>query len=74
MRRKIDMKIDMAGVDFVDSPGLLAFVRLFKRVRIGEGAVKLCSLRSAVLHTFELTRLNKVFDIFETLAEAAESF
>ena len=66
--------IDMAGVDFVDSPGLLAFVRLFKSVRISEGHVKLCGLRSEVLETFELTRLNKIFDIFETRAEAVESF
>ena len=66
--------VDMAGVGFVDSPGLLAFVRLFKRVRTGNGEVKLCSMTPEVLHTFELTRLNKVFPIFETVAAAVESF
>jgi len=66
--------IDLAGVDFIDSSGLAAFVRLFKRVRIGEGDVKLCGLRPEILKIFELTRLNRVFDIFETRAEAVESF
>jgi len=66
--------IDMGGVDFIDSSGLAAFVRLFKRVRIGEGDVKLCCVRPEILKIFELTRLNRVFDIFETRAEAVESY
>ena len=66
--------IDMAGVEFMDSSGLAAFVRLFKRVRIGKGDVRLCGLRPEVLKIFELTRLNRVFDIFETRDEAVESF
>ena len=66
--------IDMAGVEFIDSSGLSAFVTLFKRVRIGEGDVRLCELRPEVLKIFELTRLNRVFDIFETHAEAVGSF
>jgi len=66
--------IDMAGVEFIDSSGLAAFVRLFKRVRIGEGDVRLCGLRPEVFKIFELTRLNRVFDIFETRAEAVGSF
>ena len=66
--------IDMAGVDFVDSSGLAAFVRLFKRVRIGEGDVRLCGLRPEVSKIIELTRLNRVFDVFETRAQAVESY
>ena len=66
--------IDMARVEFMDSSGLAAFVRLFKRVRIGKGDVRLCGLRPEVLKIFELTRLNRVFDIFETRDEAVDSF
>ena len=66
--------IDLGGVDFIDSSGLAAFVRLFKRVRIGEGDVKLCCIRPEILKIFELTRLNRVFDIFDTRAEAVESY
>ena len=66
--------IDMGGVDFIDSSGLAALVMLFKRVRIGEGDVKLCCIKPEILKIFELTRLNRVFDIFDTRAEAVESF
>ena len=66
--------IDLGGVDFIDSSGLAAFVRLFKRVRVGEGDVKLCCIRPEILKIFELTRLNRVFDIFDTRAEAVKSY
>ncbi|MDY7018458.1 MAG: STAS domain-containing protein [Chloroflexota bacterium] len=66
--------IDMSAVEHVDSSGLAAFVRLFKRVRFGKGDVKLCALRHDVLKLFRITRLDKVFDIFNDCSEALASF
>lgn len=66
--------IDLAGVPFMDSSGIAALVNLFKRVRIGAGDVKLCGFQEQVRKIFELTRLNRVFDIFDTRAEAVASF
>ncbi len=65
--------VDLGGVGFVDSAGLAALVRLYKRVRIGEGDVRLASVPAPVLEILDLTRLNRVFDIFPTAAEAARS-
>lgn len=66
--------IDLVGVPFMDSSGIAALVNLFKRVRIGAGDVKLCGFQEEVKKVFELTRLNRVFDIFDTRAEAVASF
>ncbi len=66
--------IDLSDVPFMDSSGIAALVNLFKRVRIGAGDVKLCGLQEEVAKVFELTRLNRVFDIFEARAEAVASF
>ncbi len=65
--------VDMAGVDSIDSSGLAAFVMLFKRVRIGQGNVRLCCTKPEIQRIFELTKLNRVFDIFATTAQAVES-
>ena len=62
--------IDLAGVPFMDSSGIAALVSLYKRVRIGAGDVKLCSIQAEVLKIFELTRLNRVFQIFDSRADA----
>ena len=65
--------IDLAGVPFVDSTGLSSLVRLYKRVRIGEGDVRLAQVSPDVYKILDLTRLSRVFDIFPTVAEAATS-
>jgi anti-sigma B factor antagonist len=66
--------IDLSQVPFMDSSGLATLVQLFKRVRIGHGDVRLCGLQPEVRRIFELTRLDRVFDIFPDRAEAVASF
>ncbi|RME46511.1 MAG: anti-sigma factor antagonist [Chloroflexi bacterium] len=66
--------IDLSGVTFMDSSGLATLVQLFKRVRIGHGDVRLCGLQPEVQRIFELTRLDRVFDLFPDRVEAVASF
>lgn len=66
--------IDLAGVPFMDSSGIAALVNLFKRVRIGAGDVKLCGIREEIMKIFQLTRLDRVFDVFDNRADAIASF
>jgi anti-sigma B factor antagonist len=66
--------IDLGGVGFMDSSGISAIVNLFKRVRIGQGDVKLCCLGSEIMRIFELTRLNRVFDLYESRAAAISGY
>jgi anti-sigma B factor antagonist len=62
--------IDLAKVPFLDSSGLATLVHTFKRVRIGNGDVVLCSLQPDVLSLFELTRLTRVFTICDDVVSA----
>jgi anti-anti-sigma factor len=66
--------IDLGAVPFMDSSGLAALVQLFKRVRIGEGDVRICALQPAVLRVFELVRLTRVFELFDDAAAACASY
>jgi len=66
--------IDLAGVPFMDSAGIATLVQLFKRVRIGHGDVRLCSLQPSVDKIFKLVRLHRVFDTHEDRAAAVQSF
>lgn len=62
--------INMAGVDFIDSTALATLVRSMKQCAERNGSFKLCNLQPTVRIIFELTRLDRVFDIFETEEEA----
>lgn len=66
--------VDLKEVRFVDSSGLGALVSGFKNASTHQGNIKLCSLQAQVKSMFELTRLHRVFDIFQTVDEALESY
>lgn len=55
--------VDLSGVDFIDSSGLGALVGFFKKVRVGEGDLKLSGPREPIRKILELTHLDKVFAI-----------
>ncbi|MDY0300978.1 MAG: STAS domain-containing protein [Trichlorobacter sp.] len=62
--------VDLQQVRFIDSSGLGALVSGFKNASSRQASLKLCSLQSQVKSMFELTRLHRVFDIFDD-AESA---
>lgn len=62
------------AVRFIDSSGLGALVSGFKNASSRQAALKLASLHSQVKSMFELTRLHRVFDIYNTVDEAIAAF
>lgn len=54
--------INLAGVDFIDSSGLGAFVSVLKSLG-GNGDIALCNVHGGVATMFKLTRMDKVFTI-----------
>jgi anti-sigma B factor antagonist len=69
-----DLLVDLKEVRFIDSSGLGVLVSGFKNASTHQGSIKLCSLQTQVKSMFELTRLHRVFDIYQTMDEALESY
>jgi anti-sigma B factor antagonist len=69
-----DVLIDLKEVRFIDSSGLGVLVSGFKNASTRQGSLKLCGLQTQVRSMFELTRLHRVFDIYQTVDEALESY
>lgn len=64
--------LDMAGVDFIDSAGLVALVTGQKMANRQACRLALCNLRPPVKLIFEITQLDRVFEIFDTHHELVE--
>ncbi|MRR55065.1 MAG: anti-sigma factor antagonist [Deltaproteobacteria bacterium] len=62
--------VDLAEVRFIDSSGLGALVSGFKNAVACKGSLALAGLQDQVRSMFELTRLNRVFDIYVSEEEA----
>lgn len=65
--------IDLQEVRFIDSSGLGVLVSGFKNAATRHGSIKLSGLQTQVKSMFELTRLHRVFDIYQTADDALES-
>lgn len=66
--------LDMSKLQFVDSAGLGSLLACLKAVRQYQGDLKLCSLTRPVKALFELMRMQKVFQVYDTLDDALRSF
>jgi anti-sigma B factor antagonist len=71
---KTGVVVDLKEVRFIDSSGLGALVSGFKNAAAKQASIKLSSLQSQVKSMFELTRLQRVFDIYASVDEALDSF
>jgi anti-sigma B factor antagonist len=74
LEKKLLILLDLAGVDFIDSCGLGELVASQISVEKKGGQLKLVGLSATLRELFATTRLTSVFNIFETEAEAIESF
>lgn len=66
--------LDLSQVRYMDSSGVATLVEALQQTGKYGGALKLANLRDAVKDVFELSRLDKVFDIYPTLEEAEKTF
>ena len=73
-KRQIRIAVDMAAIDFIDSSGLGALVGSLKGVSKEKGEIRIAGLSPEVRTIFELTRLHRIFDIYETIETACDSY
>ena len=65
---------DLSKMVHVDSSGLGALVSILQRVNSNGGVIKLACLQSRPRIVFEITKIYRVFDIYDTVEEALASF
>jgi anti-sigma B factor antagonist len=71
---RVKLVIDLAAVDFIDSSGLGSLVASFRSVNKLGGDIKIAALQDPIRSIFELTRLHRVFDIYDDSQSAASGF
>jgi anti-sigma B factor antagonist len=66
--------LDMRGIKFIDSSGLGAILSCLRQLNDQGGDLKLCGMNKPVRALFELVRMHRVFEIFNTRDEAVRSY
>lgn len=70
----VKVVINLHGVNFIDSTALATLVKGMKHCRQQGGDLHLCNLDQAVRIIFELTRLDKAFNIYDSVDAATGAF
>lgn len=66
--------MDFSGVSYIDSSGLATIIELLQRLRKMGGKFRICNMNQKVRNVFEVTKLHKLFGIFETQEKALKDF
>ncbi|WP_193197858.1 STAS domain-containing protein [Nostoc sp. MG11] len=64
--------VDLAAVESLDSAGLMALVSALKLAGSLGKSFRLCSVSPAIKIIFEMTQLDRVFEIWKSEAELAQ--
>lgn len=72
--KEVKVVINLEKVGYVDSSGLATLVELLKNFRKSSSKLKLVSLSAKVKSLFEITKLEKLFDIMDREEEAVKAF
>ena len=66
--------LNFADVEFLSSAALGKLITLDRKVKTAKGRLKMSNIRPEILEVFQITKLNKVFDIRGDEAEAIAAF
>ena len=66
--------LDFEGVEFLSSAALGKLITFDRKVKTSKGRLKMCGIAPGILEVFQVTKLNKVFDIRPDAAEALAAF
>lgn len=66
--------INFTKVTYVDSSGLATLVEIFKNMKAYGGRMRLVSLAPKIKSIFEITKLDKLFEIMADESEAISTF
>jgi anti-sigma B factor antagonist len=66
--------VNLSRVTYVDSSGLATLVEILKNMKSYGGRLRLTNLSSKVKSLFEITKLEKLFDIVSDEQEAISKF
>jgi anti-sigma B factor antagonist len=71
-RKSVLLNFD--GVEFLSSAALGKLITFDRKVKAAKGRMKMSNIRPEILEVFQVTKLNRVFDIRGEEAEAISAF
>ena len=62
--------LDFSNVEYLSSAALGKLITMDKKVKAAKGKLRLCAIRPDIYEVFAITKLNKLFDMKDTVEAA----
>ncbi len=66
--------LDLTNLSYVNSSGIAFFIKVLTRARLNQGDVVVMNLNEQLTKIFELTKINQVFHMANTMMEVEAYF
>lgn len=66
--------VEFSQVSYIDSSGLATLIEMFQRLKKIGGVMRFSGMNQKIKNTFEITKLHKLFEIFETKETALKGY
>lgn len=73
VKQSAKILVNLGGVDYMDSSGIATFVEAFQKAKRYQGRLILAALTPTVRGVFEIAKLDSIFEIAPTVADAVKS-
>lgn len=70
---RLNLILDFSNVRFLSSAVLGLLIRISKKIYERDGQLRLCNINPKIYEIFKITRLNKIFDIYQDVESAIEN-
>ena len=71
-RRKV--LLDFSNVEYLSSAALGKLIVMDKKLKAAQGQLLMCAVRGEILEVFKITKLVKLFTIYDSREQALEGF
>lgn len=71
---KKNIVVDLSGVTYLNSSGMGILISGYSKVKDNGGALKLANLTGKIKGVITMTKLNRIFEIYNSVDEAVKSF
>ena len=66
--------VNFSAVSYIDSSGLATLIEMFQRLKKIGGSLRFSNMEQKIRNVFEITKLHKLFEIFDTQEAALKDF
>ncbi|MCB0279386.1 MAG: STAS domain-containing protein [Calditrichaeota bacterium] len=72
--KKVRVILDLSGIDFMNSSGLGVIIHSANQLKQNNGSLRLANVSDKIKHIMKITKLDSVFDSYESVDAAVKSF